>query len=92
MARLGDMRRAPLSLLRCSLMDRGCAMCVRPSPHSAKRAASAKAAPKSQADRFNTPDTVTTPLAFQASKLRRIYAFAYATAVTVASLAFGGVR
>jgi len=47
---------------------------------------------KSQEDRFNTPDTDTTPLDFQAAKLRRVHLFCYATALTIASLAFGGLK
>jgi hypothetical protein len=47
---------------------------------------------KSQEDRFNTPDIDTTPLDFQAAKLRRAYLFCYATALTVASLCFGGLK
>jgi hypothetical protein len=69
-------------------------MCVRraPSPHNARSPGGRQTTrARSQEERLRTPDTDTTPLDFQAAKLRRVYLFCYATARTVAALAFGGL-
>ena len=42
--------------------------------------------------RIHTEESDTSPLEYQAGKLSRIYCFCYATALTIASLAFGGLR
>ena len=68
-------------------------MCVRPSPHNARRPSSGKPGPNRfhQVTLCKTDDTEAVR-EYQAAKLRRVYLVAYATAVTIAGLAFGGVR
>lgn len=39
---------------------------------------------------WSNTESDTSPIAFQAAKLRRVYCFCYATARTIASLAFAG--
>jgi hypothetical protein len=66
-------------------------MCVRPSPHNARRPSSGKPGPNRfhQVHLCKTEDTETVR-EFQAAKLRRLYYFCHATARTVASLVFAG--
>jgi hypothetical protein len=69
-------------------------MCVRPSPHNARRAASAKAAPNRFPEvNLSKTENTENSIELQARKLRRAYFFCVETAITIASLAFlGGPR
>ena len=67
-------------------------MCVRPSPHNARRPSSGKPGP-SRFPEVNLSKTEDTEAVreFQAAKLRRPYYFCHDTARVVAALAFGGL-
>jgi hypothetical protein len=62
-----------------------------PDPHK-RKGRPCQDAPKSQKSNQKEREiqSDTSPLVFQAAKLRRIYCFCHATACTIASLAFAG--